>query len=468
MKINSRFSAIAAVVVLGAIVSVTSAQSPAPADLSSDPRVRWLEKEAVKVRTVDPADGDFRDLQPLRNVIGNSRVVMLGEISHGDGTSFLAKSRLVKFLHQQMNFDVLAFESGFYDMSKVWESIQQGQEPVVAARRGLLPVWSRSPPVKNLLEYIGTSAKASRPLALAGFDLQASPVSRESLLVELDALVARLGIASDITTPGSPARTLALNLLGGKYGAQGMPAPDAAAREAFYNGLEALRARLASSTTASNEAQTSFWRQVVLSSLESYAEMTWWDREHGFAERGWVSFNMRDRQNADNLLWLADHQYRGKKIIVWGATMHLARQASTIEATIDPKNPRQPYTGIVTLGERVWRRIGQQVFVIGFTCYEGSMGIGDPKDNDGSFLSAVQKDQDPSIELEELLNAAGFDYALLDLRKPAAHGEWLKAPIISRPLAGQGMRAVWPNVLDAMFFIRVMEPNLATNPARSR
>jgi erythromycin esterase len=73
---------------------------------------------------------------PLKRIIGDSRIVMLGEISHGDGTTFLAKSRLIKLLHQQMNFDVLVFESGFYDMSKVWESIQQGQDPVAAVQGG--------------------------------------------------------------------------------------------------------------------------------------------------------------------------------------------------------------------------------------------------------------------------------------------------------------------------------------------
>ena len=57
------------------LAAVLAAQVPASPDLSSDPRVRWLQKEAVKVRTVDPADGDFRDLQPLKKVIGDAQIV---------------------------------------------------------------------------------------------------------------------------------------------------------------------------------------------------------------------------------------------------------------------------------------------------------------------------------------------------------------------------------------------------------
>ncbi len=444
-------------------------QSPDSAALSSDPRVKWLRTHAVQVRTVDPADRDYRDLQPLKAMIGDSRIVMLGEISHGDGTTMLAKSRLVQFLHEQMGFDVLVFESPFYDMAKVWESIARGEEPRAAVQRGMFPVWSRSPQVYELFDYIGRSARSARPLELAGFDLQFTSITSRGLLNELDTLVAGLGITSDVTTPGTEARTLALNLFGHKYGPNGLPAPDSATRKAFHDGLELLRDRLAAATTPGNEARTSFWRQVVLSSLESCGELTWWVREHGFPgtpdERNWTAFNLRDRQGADNLLWLTDHQYRGRKVIVWGASMHLVRQASTIEATINPAEPRQSYAGIATVGDGVWGRSGRQAYTIGFTSYEGSHGIGDPKGNDGSFLSVTEKDQDPSIELEELLNAARFDYALLDFRTPAAQGGWLREPIVSRPLGNQGMRAVWPDVMDAMFFIRVMEPNLAGNPA---
>ena len=61
-----------------------AAQVPASPDLSSDPRVRWLQKEAISVRTVDPADGDFRDLQTLKKVIGDA--LCLGAVLFGGGS----------------------------------------------------------------------------------------------------------------------------------------------------------------------------------------------------------------------------------------------------------------------------------------------------------------------------------------------------------------------------------------------
>ena len=64
-------------------------------------RIAGLKKDAVAIRSIDPsiADDDFADLKPLMTAIGEARIVVLGEESHGDGATFLAKGRLIKFLH---------------------------------------------------------------------------------------------------------------------------------------------------------------------------------------------------------------------------------------------------------------------------------------------------------------------------------------------------------------------------------
>src|SRR5688500_11541529 len=134
-----------------------------------------------------------------------------------------------------------------------------------------------------------------------------------------------------------------------------------------------------------------------------------------------------------------------------------------MEPNNDPREPQRPYTSMVPMGQEIARRMGRRAFVVGFTCYEGEAGIGARGDPQG-FHSTIRTNQDASIELEELLNAARFDYALVDLRDRSREAEWLKTPIVSRPLANKGMRAVWPEVLDAMFYIRVMAPNEVTRP----
>jgi len=100
---------------------------PKPADANPpDPHIAFLKDASIPIRTIDPKDEDFSDLMPLIEKIGTARLVLLGEQSHGDGSCFQGKSRLIKFLHQKMGFDVLAFESGMFDMHWVDDAMRNG------------------------------------------------------------------------------------------------------------------------------------------------------------------------------------------------------------------------------------------------------------------------------------------------------------------------------------------------------
>ena len=62
--------------------------------LADDPRVGWLAANAMSIRSIDPDDEDFRDLEPLRTARDGVRLVLLGEADHGSGSDFLAKTRV--------------------------------------------------------------------------------------------------------------------------------------------------------------------------------------------------------------------------------------------------------------------------------------------------------------------------------------------------------------------------------------
>lgn len=67
---------------------------PRPEDTA---KIEWLSKNELQIRSIDPNDDDFADLAPLKKILGDARVVQLGEQSHGDGATFYAKEETHSF-----------------------------------------------------------------------------------------------------------------------------------------------------------------------------------------------------------------------------------------------------------------------------------------------------------------------------------------------------------------------------------
>lgn len=51
-------------------------------------------------------DENFAGFEKFKNAIGDAKIVMLGEQSHTDATTFETKIKLIKYLHQEMGFDI--------------------------------------------------------------------------------------------------------------------------------------------------------------------------------------------------------------------------------------------------------------------------------------------------------------------------------------------------------------------------
>ena len=105
--------------------------------------------------------------------IGEARIVFLSEELHGVGATFHARTRLIKFLHQQCGFDVLAFESGLYDCRKVWQLLREGKMPArEAISQGVFDIWASTEELQPMFQYLARQARQGRPLEVCGFDCQ--------------------------------------------------------------------------------------------------------------------------------------------------------------------------------------------------------------------------------------------------------------------------------------------------------
>ena len=127
-----------------------------------------------RIRTIDPRDEDFSDFEPIKKAIGSSRVVMLGEQSHGDGATIAAKIRLVKFLHQKMGFDVLAWESGVYSCSIADRNVKDPTKPASSYSEGIFGIWTTGGLFPMLADYVKSSQSTPSPIQSCGFDCQFS------------------------------------------------------------------------------------------------------------------------------------------------------------------------------------------------------------------------------------------------------------------------------------------------------
>ena len=98
-------------------LAVMGAQPPAAfaqtADVSIADKVAWFARNGVAIRSIDPHDQDFADLRPLAHSIGDARVVLLSASREAPAVN--AKDRLVRFLHQEMGFDILVVDAGLFD-----------------------------------------------------------------------------------------------------------------------------------------------------------------------------------------------------------------------------------------------------------------------------------------------------------------------------------------------------------------
>jgi len=405
----------------------------------------WIAKSSVKIRSINATDEDFSDLEPLRKAIGSSRVVALGEPSHGAGTGFEAKARLVEYLHARLGFDVLVWESGLYDVRLTAASLRAGQDPQKAAQRGIFSIWSASAEVKPLLDYVKASQATTRPIEMAGFDLQftsdecvqhfaddlrsfvqALPEAglRDQASRSADrAIAAYEAIRGRIETrrrKNAEADTIKLSEQARATMMSEWEKQDAAdfrqdrqrLLENADRTLAILQENRAQFLQVHSVRQVEFMEHVIANmrteGLDLYDVMGP-DRPAGtpaFAPRLEVE-NRRDAWNANNLRWLIQDVYAGRKVIVWAHNAHVmnAYYGSDWRTVYGAPHP----DAMKPLGVYMKEWLQDRLYTVITTTYEGQDGwVGVPAP------TIVPPAAAGSIEAR--MHKMGDKYAFIDLR----------------------------------------------------
>lgn len=273
------------------------------------------------VASTDPQYYDDSDLKPFAEAIGGARIVALGEQTHGGHEEYLLKTRLLKYLHEKMDFDVLLLESGFYDMARLAERVEAGEKLDDIAPGNVFFMYANTAEGRGMLQYLDRQRALGQPMALGGIDSQhTGETSRKELL---PALHAYLKGAVPALADGAAWRQYA-QAVQPLLEMQRTP-PPAPQQAAFRQHAAALRRALCrpawgpdsppgQAAAADSRTGAAFWCQTV-KSVEAQAA-GYWSADHDY---------QRDNQMGDNAIWLADRLYPGRKVVIWAHTVHTAR-----------------------------------------------------------------------------------------------------------------------------------------------
>lgn len=395
---------------------------PTPADPA---HVAWVRENTVRFRSLDAADEDFDDLAGVGRMIGDRRIVMLGEQTHGDGTCFRTKVRLIKYMHQELGFDVIAFESGLFDCREAWQEFRNPETPVLqAAQTGVFGIWTGSRQVRPLFDYIRKQAAGSRPLELAGVDCQFTGRASRRFVTMLREIAGRL--EPDVVSDQELQEVCdVLDLL-----VAGKPTVGS------LRDFEATMSRLIEAIEAAGDDREMRFFGQALRSVKAQAR-----------SRQVRDPAMRDAQMARNLVWLAREYYPKRKIIVWAASFHTMRNPASVRVPAS----RISYEKTKTMGHLAHPELGKDVFSVMFTAHRGSAGAW--------MRRPAALPIAPAGTLEDVFEKAGIQNGMLSLRSSEPGAAWLQQPLAARPLGYQYMQADWSRVFDAVIFNETMTPS---------
>ena len=336
-------------------------------------------------------------------------VALLGEASHGDGRNMAFKAALVPRLIDQCGFDAVFFEGSSYDFLEL-ERRRGRKEPATRAMlsSAIGGLWNRYVEMQPLITFLHERSVSGR-LRLGGIDDQLGSAgafySIAAMPAELSALLSG--------KRGAECRETFRRLIYGETGSS------AAERAPLLSCLADVRAAVEARPSSDRSE-----RLHLLDNIERYASRDWSDP--AAASRG------RDRSMWLNFQWLRDRLPRGSKIIVWGATAHLSRDATAYK----------PFSGGGNLGSYVDKAYGKRAFFLGFTAAGGSHRWG------WNATRELTPAQPGSLEVEAL-RRADADEVYLGRSKLTAFGRRAASAFGDEPSI-----ANWAEVIDGLIVFR--------------
>jgi erythromycin esterase-like protein len=325
------------------------------------PREQTLRRELI------PLTGAPGDYDPLVAGIGDARLVLLGQATHGTHEFYRERTRITRRLIEERGFDAVAIEADWPDAYRVNRYVQgasedrDAEEALHGFRRFPSWMWRNA----EVLDFVGwlrahNDGRAGRPVGLFGLDLYSLYSSIQKVVEYLD------GVDPEAAERARE-RYACFEHFGGDDRAFDRAARgrgEAGCRRKVVAQLTELQGQAASYLRRDGIAAEDehFFAEenarLVASAEEYYRAM--------FVAGPSSAWNLRDRHMVETLARLWEHRERhgeAARLVVWMHNSHVG----------DARMTEMSGHGEESVGQLARERWGEEVRIVGFTTYTGTV-----------------------------------------------------------------------------------------------
>lgn len=381
---------------------INARSKPPPAEVTA-----WIKEKAIKLKSAQPGTGTD-DMEPLRALVGSSRVVALGEATHGSREFFQLKHRMLEFLVDKLGFRAFAIEASFPEALAIDEYVRTGKGDAYSAVAGMRFWTWDTEEVVALVRWMRTyneDKSHKEKLRFFGFDMQFPAGSAAAVAAALKDMDKKLWaeVAKALEPIDDDWESGNLNDL-----------PKAAqdAAEAAAKKVAARFDEKRESDIKKLKSEPFLLARIHAHVLADYVEMK---KKQAAA----TDFGSRDRAMADNALRLLELLGPGSKMVMWAHNGHIQRRANAQQRT---------------QGHLLAAALGKDYLPVGFAFDQGAFQAVETGAK-GRGLTDFTVGAAPPGSLDGALASASLPLFALDLRAATgAVSTWLHTPTSSRTI----------------------------------
>jgi len=361
---------------------------------SSEEQVReWVAKHAIPLKTVQSGSG-FKDLEPLKEMVGDARIISLGEPTHGNREVFQLKHRMIEYLVEEMDFNNFILECPFAEAYDINRYVVDGIGDPEKALAGIYFWTWDTQEVLALIEWMRTynaDPSNEKKVKFYGMDVQDPERAARVMLDFLkkvdpkleEAVRPELGILEvQFSEPVSLGRR---PYIPQEY--------DETSLLEIKRVMKAFQQNKQKYISATSEKEWS-WAKRHARQVEIWIEACFNDGEN-YVE-------IRDKEQAENIKWILEQEGDSSKAIVWAHNCHVSNAA--------------PKDDVPMHGYYLRKMYGDQLKIFGLFFNQGGF-----KAIDAHMPSRGMTDffvgKVPANTLEHTLSSSQHAIAVLDLNE---------------------------------------------------